>query len=202
VIKASQLLNVPYSGFLGRNQLAIPERNWSLVQGAWQPILQVAEDLGVDICLENCPMDFTLDEWPHGKNIFTGPDTWDRGFELLPSDRLFIEFDPAHWVWQEISLDSLRPYMKKVRRVHAKDARRNRRALARHGNRSAPLMTHTPCLPGEGGVDWDHLRDVLDEGDYNDVLVIEVEDKAYEACLADKIIAIRRSVEYLQTVGL
>ena len=41
-------------------------------------IIEFAEDHGIKIGIENCPMFFTKDEWPGGKNLMTTPVIWRR----------------------------------------------------------------------------------------------------------------------------
>ena len=47
--------------------------NWPRFLSTWRPIIQFADDHGVHIGIENCPMSFTNDEWPGGKNLATSP---------------------------------------------------------------------------------------------------------------------------------
>ena len=53
-----------------------------------KPLIRLAEDQGVKIGIENCPMSFTKDEWPGGKNLFTTPVIWRRAFEDYDAARL------------------------------------------------------------------------------------------------------------------
>ena len=50
---------------------------------------------------------FTQDEWPGGQNIMTSPDNWRKIFEILDSDYFGINYDPSHFVWQQ--MDYIRP---------------------------------------------------------------------------------------------
>ena len=86
--------------FIGRDQNKDLEENLSLVEKIWSPIMRKAEELGVKIAIENCPMLFGRDQWPGGQNIFTSPSNWRRVFDILKSDNLGINFDPSHFIWQ------------------------------------------------------------------------------------------------------
>ena len=49
----------------------------------WRPLINLAED-GVRIGIENCPMLFSNDEWPGGKNLAISPAIWRRMFADIP----------------------------------------------------------------------------------------------------------------------
>ena len=59
--------------FIGRNQNLNVSDNLALAEKIWKPILNYAENRGVKIAIENCPMLFTEDEWPGGKNLAISP---------------------------------------------------------------------------------------------------------------------------------
>lgn len=70
VIQASALLKINLvTTFIGRNKNLNITDNLELAGNVWKPILEYAESLNVKIAIENCPMLFTEDEWPGGKNI-------------------------------------------------------------------------------------------------------------------------------------
>ena len=57
----------------------------------WPPIVKLAEEQGVKIGIENCPMLFTDDEWPGGqKNIMTTPANWRERFLKLSTARILV----------------------------------------------------------------------------------------------------------------
>ena len=57
---------------------------------------------GFVIAIENCPMLFTADEWPGGKNLASSPAIWRRMFEDIPSANFGLNYDPSHMVWQQM----------------------------------------------------------------------------------------------------
>jgi sugar phosphate isomerase/epimerase len=57
-----------------------------------------AEDHGIRIGIENCPMLLTRDEWPGGKNLATSPVIWRRMFADIPSKNFGFNYDPSHFV--------------------------------------------------------------------------------------------------------
>src|SRR5262245_32285922 len=66
--------------FVGRDPTLTVEANWPRFLETWRPLVQHAEDRGVRIGIENCPMLFTADEWPGGTNLATSPAIWRRMF--------------------------------------------------------------------------------------------------------------------------
>ena len=103
LIDASSMLNVNMvTTFLGRVPDKNVEENLEIVKEVWPPILEYAKEKGVKIAIENCPMWFTADEWPGGQNLMTSPENWRKVFEVLPYDNLGLNYDPSHFVWQQI----------------------------------------------------------------------------------------------------
>ena len=99
LIKASAKLGVNMvTTFIGRDQYKNVEENLELVKEIWPPIVALAEEQGVRIGIENCPMLFGADQWPGGQNLMTTPDIWRKVFEILPSDNLGLNYDPSHFV--------------------------------------------------------------------------------------------------------
>ncbi|MCK6695895.1 MAG: sugar phosphate isomerase/epimerase, partial [Thermoanaerobaculia bacterium] len=100
------------------------DENWPRFLKTWTPLIKFAEDNGVKIGIENCPMSFTRDEWPGGKNLATSPAIWRRMFNDIPSNNFGLNFDPSHFVWQQMDyVGVLREFRDKLFHMHAKDAR-------------------------------------------------------------------------------
>ena len=68
---------------------------------------------GVRIGIENCPMLFTDDEWPGGKNLATSPAIWRRMFADIPSPSFGLELRP---VAPGLAADGLRRPLARVPR--------------------------------------------------------------------------------------
>ena len=200
VIKGAALLGVPVvNTFIGRDYTKNLDDNFKLFQKTWPPIVKLAEDLGIRIGIENCPMLFTDDEWPGGKNMAVSPAVWDRMFELIPSESLGLNYDPSHMVWQ--MMDPIQPiydYRDRIVHIHLKDAKVYRNRLDRHGILATPLMYHSPKLPGLGDVNWSHFFTAITDIRYRGPLCIEVEDKAFEGSPSDIRKAILTSRNYLR----
>ena len=125
VLRAAPRLNVRLvNTFLGRDPTRSVEGNWPLFQEVWPDLVQFAEQQGVNLGLENCPMLFSLDEWPGGKNLAVSPALWEAIFQEIPSPHLGLNFDPSHLVWQHIDyVRCLRDFGSRIVHVHAKDER-------------------------------------------------------------------------------
>ncbi|MEM9659085.1 MAG: sugar phosphate isomerase/epimerase family protein, partial [Planctomycetota bacterium] len=86
VIEAAATLGVGrMTTFVGRDWTKSVDDNWSRFVDTWSPLIECAEQHDVRIGIENCPMFFTSDEWPGGKNLAISPAIWERMFEAIPS---------------------------------------------------------------------------------------------------------------------
>lgn len=198
VIKAAALLGVPVvNTFIGRDPVKSVDENWPRFLKTWKPLIAYAEAHGIKIGIENCPMSFSRDEWPGGKNLATSPAIWRRMFNDIPSASFGLNFDPSHFVWQGMDyIKVLREFKDKLFHFHAKDARVDRDRLNEVGLLAYPLEYHTPKLPGLGEVNWSALFSVLTEV-YDGPVCIEVEDRAYEGSLENRQTALMQSGGYL-----
>jgi sugar phosphate isomerase/epimerase len=198
VIDAAALLGVGIvNTFIGRDPLRSVPANWPLLEATWPDILHHAEAKQITIGIENCPMLFSLDEWPGGKNIATSPALWRELFDFLPSRNLGLNFDPSHLIWQHIDcVRSIREFGKRIVHFHAKDTRLDSEGLYNHG--ILGFGWHTPKLPGLGDVDWAALFSALTDAGYNGAVCIEVEDRSYEGSLEDRKRALRQSRQFLR----
>ncbi|MHB8898833.1 MAG: sugar phosphate isomerase/epimerase family protein, partial [Thermoguttaceae bacterium] len=125
VIVAAEMLGVGVvNTFIGRDWTKSVDDNWPRFKQTWVPLVRFAEDHGVKIGIENCPMLFTADEWPGGKNLAHSPAVWTRMFEDIPSKNFGLNFDPSHLVWQFIDCDrAIRDFGSRIVHAHAKDAK-------------------------------------------------------------------------------
>ena len=164
--------------FIGADYRLPLEQNLARYQQVWPDIVRFAEDHGVYLGIENCPMLFTLDEWPSGKNLAYSPAIWRRMYEAIPSDHFGLNYDPSHLVWQ--MMDYLAPideFHTRLFHVHAKDMKIEHRKLNEQGILS--LGWSTPKIPGLGDVDWNRFISALTDVGYHGPVCIEVEDDAF-----------------------
>ncbi|MGD0089704.1 MAG: sugar phosphate isomerase/epimerase family protein, partial [Planctomycetota bacterium] len=200
VIQAAQLLDVNLvNTFIGRDWTRSVDDNWPAFRRVWKPLVGFAASRGVRIGIENCPMFFSEDEWPGGKNLAYCPAIWRRMFAEIPSKNFGLNFDPSHFVWQQMNyLRPLREFSARLFHVHAKDARVEKHVLDEVGILAMPLHYHAPKLPGLGDVDWSAFFSVLSDTGYDGPVCIEVEDRAYERNLETRKQALRQSARYLR----
>ena len=185
--------------FIGRDPAKSIDDNWQRFLEVWKPLVKHAEANGVRIAIENCPMYFSSDEWPGGKNLAISPAIWRRMFEDIPSDSFGLNYDPSHLLWMQMDyLKPLREFTDKLFHIHAKDAIIDRDALDDVGILATPLEYHTPKLPGLGDINWGKFFSVLGQVGYTGPVCIEVEDRPYEKTLAGRQGALRQSSRFLR----
>jgi len=200
LIDAAALLGLDtVNTFVGRDHTKSVDDNWQRMLDVWRPLAKQAEAQNVRIGIEHCPMRFTADEWPGGKNLPVSPAIWRRLYEDIPSANFGLNFDPSHFVWQQMDyLQAIREFADRIFHVHAKDARVDREKLAEVGILAHPLQFHTPKLPGLGDVDWGRFFSTLTDTGYQGPVCVEVEDRAYEGSLEGRKQALRQSAVYLR----
>ena len=76
--------------FAGADRWAPLSENLERFRRIWPPLVGYAEERGVRIAIENCPMVFSRDRWPGGTNLAYCPAAWDAMFEAIPSAALGI----------------------------------------------------------------------------------------------------------------
>lgn len=180
------------NGFVGRDWTKSVDENWPRFLKTWRPIIQLAEDHGVKIGIENCPMSFTRDEWPGGKNLLTTPAIWHRAFSDIDSPNFGLNYDPSHFILQD--MDPLRPlaeFREKLFHLHAKDVKIDRAALQEVGRFDYPLRWHQPRIPGFGNINWAAYMGELMRIGFKGPLCIEVEDDTFGKTLEGRKRALR-----------
>ena len=182
VIEAAQRLEVDIVGtFVGRDQHRSVQENLTDFQRVWPPIVRFARERDVRIAIENCPMIFSADEWPGGRNLAYSPALWRRLFEIVPDENFGLNFDPSHLVWQFIDYTrAVRDFASRIFHVHAKDMEVDRDGLYEQGVMSLGMGWQVPRLPGLGEVRWDRFLSALYAIGYDWVVSIEHEDRKFE----------------------
>lgn len=200
VILAAETLGIgQMNTFVGRDWTRSVDENWPRFLATWKPLVEFAQDHGVRIGIENCPMLFSGDEWPGGKNLAISPAIWRRMFADIPHANFGLNYDPSHMVWQHMDyLAPLQEFQDRIFHVHAKDARLDVQQLNDNGILALPTAYHTPKLPGMGEVDWGKFCSVLSDTGYRGPVCVEVEDRAYEDSLEWRKISLRQSRAYLR----
>jgi sugar phosphate isomerase/epimerase len=199
VIKAASLLGLGVvNTFVGRDHTKSIDDNWPRFLKTWRPLIKYAADNGIKIGIENCPMSFSKDEWPGGKNLAVSPAVWRRMYEDIPDKNFGLNFDPSHFILQHMDyLAPLREFKDRLFHVHAKDVRIDLDRRNQVGVFAHPNQVHSPKLPGMGDVDWGQFFSVLTEV-YAGPVCVEVEDRAYEGSLEARENSLRQSRNYLR----
>ncbi len=150
---------VGYDHVLGRTDRGF-EKNLEKFQKVFTPILHYAKDLGVTVCVENCPME--------GWQPATAPDAYNNLPGCLAARKLMYAilddkassalqetYDPSHDIWQHIDPSDVIEAMdfKRLRRVHIKGTRNfPRSADAIHWGRLYPEQVVDAALAKKAGV--------------------------------------------------
>jgi sugar phosphate isomerase/epimerase len=198
VIDAASLLGLDrVNTFIGADPALNVERNFARFETVWPAIIRHGEERGVRIGIENCPMLFSWDEWPGGKNLAYSPSIWRRMFQRIPSRSFGLNYDPSHLVWQMIDyVKPLAEFKDRLFHVHAKDMRIERDLLDDRG--ILGLGWSTPKVPGLGEVDWGRFIAALTDVGYDGPVCVEVEDRAFEHSLEGRKRSLRLSRNVLR----
>lgn len=199
VIAAAPLLGLDrINTFIGRDWHLRVDDNWPRFLEVWRPLIRLAEDLGVKVAIENCPMLFTRDEWPGGKNLATTPAIWQRMFSDIPSPNFGLNYDPAHLIFRFMDpIAPLRNFREKLFHLHAKDAVIHRDQVNQVGFHDDPVNWHEGRIPGNGEMDWSHFMGVLKEVGYDGAVCIEVEDHTFGGDLEGRKAALHAAAQHL-----
>jgi len=187
VITAAGKLGVEVMNtFIGRDPAKSVEESFEMFREIWPPIIKHAQECKVKVAIENCPMIFTMDEWPGGKNLATTPVIWRRMFEEIPSDYFGLNYDPSHPLWMQMDyISPIYEFKHKLFHIHIKDAKVYKDKLNQVGIMATPLEYHQPKLPGLGDVDWGKFVSALTDVGYEGACVLELEDRAFEGSFED-----------------
>lgn len=193
VIKAAALLGLRnVNTFVGRDWTKTVDENWPRFLKTWKPLIAFAEDHGIRIGIENCPMFFTRDEWPGGKNLATTPVIWRRMFNDIPSANFGLNYDPSHFVLQRMDpLSPLVEFKEKLFHIHAKDMLVHPEKLNDVGIFAVPKLWHTPRIPGFGEVNWAAFMARLYQIGYDGPVCVEVEDDTFGPSLDGRKTALK-----------
>lgn len=166
--------------FMGGDKSLNVDENWEKATKVFPGLVAHAEDAGVTLAFENCPMIFSHDEWPGGNNIAYSPKIWRRVFETW-GDAVGMNFDPSHLIWQMIDQTRfIKEFGPHIVHAHAKDVMIDRDGLYENGVMSVGMGWQIPRMPGLGDVDWSDYFSGLYRAGYDGPVVIEHEDRVFE----------------------
>jgi sugar phosphate isomerase/epimerase len=179
VIDAAPLLGLKnVNGFVGANRYKPLDDNFESFTKVWPDIVRYAEDKGVTVGIENCPMLMPY-TWPFGVNLARTPAIWRRMFDVIPSANFGLNYDPSHLVMQLIDpVAPIREFGPRIVHTHAKDMRVDRDRLNEIGSLEPPMLRSTAKIPGLGDVPWGQWMGALTDAGYDGPVCVEVEDEA------------------------
>jgi sugar phosphate isomerase/epimerase len=182
VIEACRKVGVPFMNtFMGGDPKKSLDENWDEAQRVWPDIVKHAQDNGVKVTIENCPMIFSNDEWPGGNNIAWSPYIWRRIIEKW-GGTIGLNYDPSHLVWLMIDQGRfIREFGPHILHFQAKDVQIDRDGLYERGSMSAGIGWQIPRLPGLGDANWAEIFSNLYRVGYDGDCIIEHEDRQFEA---------------------
>lgn len=200
LINASVLLGInQVTTFIGKDWKKSVAANWPGFLEVWQPLMQYAEEREVFVGIENCPMWFTDDEYPGGKNLKTTPAIFRKMYKDIPSKYFGLNFDPSHFIWQQMDyLEAIKEFAPRFSHVHAKDVRMDWDRFNQVGVMANPSTYHTPKIPGMGDVDWGKFFSYLTDAGYDGAVCVEVEDRAFEGSIEMRKRSLVQSHDYLR----
>lgn len=202
VIDAASFLGIDLvTTFIGRVTELPVEDNLEIFAEVWPPIIKYAASKGVRIGIENCPMLFDRTNWPGGQNLFTSPVLWRKMFEIIPDSNFGINFDPSHFVWQQ--MDYIAPiyeFKDRIFHVHFKDIKLYPEKLKECGVMAYPLDYMDPKIPGYGDVEWKRFVSALTDIRYDGFACVEVEDRAFEGSKEKIIDSLKQSYKYMRAL--
>lgn len=208
VIDAAQLLGVELVGtFIGRNHTISLEENFDEFEKVFSRIVSYAEDRGIKIMIENCPMTgWQVPGFPG--TISFSPELWREMFARVPSKSFGLNYDPSHMAG--MLMDYIAPieeFKDRIFHTHAKDMLVRRGVLSQTGIFNKQLANSStenyckPVMPGRGDVDFKKWIEALKKAGYNGVVSIEHEDADYEGSLdkvqAGLLVAINNLKQYI-----
>ncbi len=184
------------STFAGAYENQPMDTSFSRFGEVFRELCRRAEDKGVRIALENCPMGGS---WQRATcNIAINPRAWEAIFNEVSSPALGLEWEPAHQMVQLIDpVAQLRRWAGKVIHVHGKDASVDWRAVEDNGvflpsNSYAPQRT-----VGFGDCDWKDIISILRLNGYRgDISVEGFHDPVYRGAL--EMTGQRHALSYLK----
>ena len=151
---------VGYNHELGNEENGF-QKNLEAYAEVFRPIIKYAEDLGVTVLYENCPMEgWRAAGYTSTFNNLTGVLAARKlMYELIPSKAHGELYDPSHDVWQHVDPSEVIRHtdMARLHRIHVKATRRGNNV---HWGNMYPMQSVNPDLAQRAGVpipknEWD-----------------------------------------------
>jgi len=159
------------SGFAGRVVGQPLEASLPKFAEIWGEHARFADDHGVRIAFECCPMG-QYNTPMFGINCICTPAMYEACFNSVDSEALGLEWDPSHIIPQGVDpCENIRQFGSRIYHVHAKGAKVNTHVVARYGMLHPAACEH--CMPGFGDEDWGQIIKELRRTGYHGDLNIE-----------------------------
>lgn len=169
------------STFLGRDTRLSIYENFDLLDPLIRPIVDYADQLNIQIAIENCSMP-SWDKNGFPSTISYSPELWDEMFARIPNQNFGLNFDPSHLIWQKIDYHkALTDFYEKIFHIHIKEVLVETDNLDRYGifgkqvDRAHPydFGWYKPAPLGSGSIDWTGIFDILKAKQYDKGLTLE-----------------------------
>jgi len=190
VIDAAKMLGVDTVGtFVGRNHTVSMQENFVQFEEVFGKIVNYAEQKGIKVMIENCPMvGWQISGLPG--TISFSPELWSEMFRRVPNKNFGLNYDPSHMRFMLMDyISPVKEFKDRIFHVHAKDVYLKENVLEQTGIYNKQLHNTPgesfwkPVMPGRGDIDFEKLVAVLADIGYDGVVSIEHEDPDYEGSL-------------------
>ena len=142
-------------------------------------LAQVVNEKYVPV-LDKLDISMGWENYPTGENFATVPAAWERVFELVPSPRLGLEFDPSHLVRQFIDpYEAAWRVRDRIRAGHLKDTEITQAVLQQVGIHGNGWWRYR--IPGQGLMDWPKFLTVLLQAKFQGGVAVEHEDEFWDS---------------------
>lgn len=204
VMDAAEMLGVDLVGTFVGGRPATADVVMKEIGETFRPLVAYAEDRGVRLMIENCPMDHWVQFGLPG-NYAYAPELWEALFNEVPSESFGLNFDPSHLFWLGIDHErAARDFASRIFHAHAKDTELLLEGRYRYGIHGKQLEAEPwksgwwrYRMPGKGQIDWGSFIRTLREAGYDGVLSIEHEDPEFEGGEASVKEGLRLGREHL-----
>ncbi len=184
-VDAAVMLGAPAVGtFVGRNIDKTIADNFDEFEEVFKELVGYAEEKGIQIIIENCPMEGWQVQGQPGTISFT-PELWEEMFRRVPNKNFGLNYDPSHLRFQLIDyITPIAAFKDRIFHVHAKDSEVFDDKLAYYGVFNRHLGEGEGYwrfrMPGLGQVKFAEMVKALKDIGYDGVISIEHEDPLYE----------------------
>ena len=187
-VDAAVLLGVPSVGtFVGRNIDKSLEENFDEFEVVFKDLVKYAEERGIQVVIENCPMTGWQVKGLPGTISFT-PELWREMFKRVPNKNFGLNYDPSHLHAMLVDyMSPIKEFKDRIFHVHAKDTEVFEEKVKIYGVFDKQLNVSNEAfgywryrMPGLGDVNWEQFLNELKEIGYEGAVSIEHEDPLYE----------------------